>query len=219
MRLIQVIAGPVPSIPAVFNPHAMMEHQIKVSSNHVRAFFDEIDSALDKGESVKNAIRSPKGGLQDDRFDGIFSRLISQARLAGFGHGASVSKKSMPAMYGRDVSDRANVRASKVNDWMKRSTRKWLTAVPESDYVLGKERAMRAAQYEASRAYFQGLKDAVGGANFEKAWLTSAGESCEDCQANEDEGGIPVADSFSSGHGYPPAHLSCACFVTMSKGA
>lgn len=202
--------------PNVLNPYFQMQHQLSASAKAVSGYFEEIDSALDKGASVKNAVRNPSGGgLQDDRLEGIFRRIITQSRLAGFSHGAQLSKKAMPALYGRDVAARADLRAGKVNAWIKGTTKKQLIKVPDSDFVLGKDRAIRSIQFEAGRGYFKGLKDALRGSKSRKNWITGAGDSCDDCQANEDQGPVRVEDSFESGDDYPPGHLSCGCYIMI----
>lgn len=49
-----------------------------------------------------------------------------------------------------------------------------------------------------------------------KSW-SSALEPCEICQANEAEGVVPMAHTFSSGHERPPAHPNCLCTITPEK--
>lgn len=42
-----------------------------------------------------------------------------------------------------------------------------------------------------------------------KAWVTV--DPCEDCQANEDAGPIPIEANFPSGDYTPPMHPNCPC--------
>ena len=42
-----------------------------------------------------------------------------------------------------------------------------------------------------------------------KQWVTH--DPCEICEANEDEGVVPIDHVFSSGHERPPAHPNCRC--------
>ena len=218
MQLLTLIPANVQAAgPMVLNPYAQMNAQIDSSSKRIAAFLSEIDSAVDRGVSIHNAVRNPSGGrLQDDRIEDIMNSVIRQSRMAGFIHGSRIGGKQFPATYGRDAADRARVRASKVNAWMKDTTKKHLTVSPDSDYVLSGDRALAATRYEAGRSYFQGLKDALRGTKHSKKWITSAAESCEECQDNEDAGLVDVDDDFESGDAYPPIHLHCSCWIVVS---
>ena len=44
-----------------------------------------------------------------------------------------------------------------------------------------------------------------------KYWVTAGDSPCDDCQANEDEGVIPMDDEFDNGN--VPAHPNCECYV------
>jgi hypothetical protein len=46
--------------------------------------------------------------------------------------------------------------------------------------------------------------------NIYKAWVTN-GDGCDACTANEDEGPIPIEDTFQSGDYAPTAHPGCDC--------
>lgn len=123
----------------------------------------------------------------------------------------------MPVLYGRKVMAAAENRSDKVNQWMKATTKNVLHNSPDSEHVLSKDRALNAARYEAARAYFKGVQDGFQGTGWKKSWITSQGESCDECLANEDDGPIDVDDIFQSGDSYPLAHLSCGCFVSLSQ--
>lgn len=194
----------------VFNVYSQLEKQIGAASSAIANHFDEIDSALDQGLSVKKASRG-------QRIEVITRRLISSARLAGFQHGAKHTKKRMPALYGREVDKDASKRARKVNKLMRRTTRRRLRSTPDSEHVLSRERAIAAARYEAAKSYFAGVKDAFQGTGWKKEWLTSSEESCIDCQGNEEQGPLDVDEAFQSGDDYPSAHLSCSCMVALVR--
>lgn len=196
--------------PMVLNPFAAMEGQIHSSASHIDSYFSDIDSALDNGSEVKEAVA--KGVIRP-----VMRRLISSSRTLGFQHAAAISKKRMPILYGREVSDIADRRAKRVDKMMRKTTRRRLKNTPDSDYILGKSRALAASQYEASRSYFRGVKDALSGSGLGKRWITTAMESCEDCLANEDEGTIGVDEQFQSGDLYPAAHLNCPCSVEVVR--
>ena len=52
-----------------------------------------------------------------------------------------------------------------------------------------------------------------------KRWITSPDERlCEVCDGNENDGVIPINESFSSGHMHTPAHPNCRCTVAYLSG-
>jgi|SRR5581483_3118102 len=208
-RLYQ-FAGLEAGNPLILSPHSSMASQIKAAAGGLSSYFDEIDSSLDKGKGIKQSIVK-------DKVAPIMRRLVVSSRMLGYSHAAKVSKKSMPALYGKDVRAGAEKRGAKVDKLMRRTTKRTLKNVPDSEYILSASRALAAAEYEASRAYFRGVRDALAGSGMGKSWVTASGESCEDCLGNEDEDVIGVDEMFSSGHFYPAAHLHCACFIQLRK--
>jgi len=196
---------------AVFNPTLHLNHQIAAATRDISAVFDEIDSALDRGKQVKNVTRSQK-------LEYAVKRTVASARLAGFAHGAAVSKKHMDPLYGRTIGQYAGRRGRRVSRQMARTTRRTLRNTPDSDYVLSKDRAIAAAHYETGRAYFRGMRDAFRGTGHTKRWVTTEGEVCPWCVENEDQGPVPMDEPFDSGHFTPPAHLNCPCYLTVRKG-
>ena len=192
----------------IFNPYAQLDAQMASASRQVSAVFDEIDSALDRGEDVVDAVRNRK--IQQ-----AMNRIIGSARLSGFIHGARHTKQKMPFGYGTQIVGQARSRARKVNSLMNRTSRRVLRNSPDSDYVLGKDRAIAAVRFEGANSYFAGVKDAFRGSGFKKRWVTSSGESCEDCQDNEDQGPIGVDELFQSGDYGPTLHLCCVCYLEM----
>src|SRR5271155_4383221 len=112
--LIRAAAGDL-----VFNPHLLLGSQIKAASQSISSYFDDIDTSLDKGRSVKKAVSG-------DDINAIMKRMIHSSRLSGFQHAAKHVKKQMPALYGRKIQRAAAKRADKVNDLMVKSTKNWL---------------------------------------------------------------------------------------------
>jgi len=52
-----------------------------------------------------------------------------------------------------------------------------------------------------------------------KRWITSPDERlCEVCDGNENDGVIPINESFSSGDMHTPAHPNCRCTVAYLSG-
>jgi SPP1 gp7 family putative phage head morphogenesis protein len=81
------------------------------------------------------------------------------------------------------------------------------------------ERAQTIARTETIAANNQGnlaaYKDAAAqGIALMKEWLTAGDDLVsEECQANEDQGPIPLDDDFDSGDDAPPLHPNCRCAV------
>ena len=46
-----------------------------------------------------------------------------------------------------------------------------------------------------------------------KEWVTAGSNTCDECQGNEDDGQVPVDESFASGDDSEPAHPNCECYV------
>lgn len=194
----------------VFNPYAQLDNHIAVASHDIASVFSKIDKALDKGKKIRSAVKT-----QD--IEGVLKRTISSARLAGFQHAAGMTKKAMPPLYGRRLANHARRRALRTTGRIDKTTRRVLKNTPDSLYVLSPERAQAAARYEASKAYFKGVSDGFSGTGFQKSWITSSAEACDDCQGNEDQGPIDVDDVFDSGNGYPTQHINCSCYITVRK--
>ena len=98
---------------------------------------------------------------------------------------------------------------------MLRTTKRRYRSKPDSDFTFSEGRALAAAKYEASRAYYRGVRDGFeGSSDFEKAWITSSENPCEECMDAEDQGYIDTGDDFVNGYGWPAAHLNCQCLIT-----
>ena len=194
----------------VYNPHSALDSQIAAASKSIADTFSEIDSSLDKGKTIKEA-------LYGRRVTAAMHRVIASARLHGFLHGAERSKKHMPANYGTVIRADAEKRAAEVNRLMRRTSKKVLRNTPDSDYVLSPDRALMAARYEAGKSYFQGVGDALRGSHHKKRWITSSAESCENCEDNAEIGPIDIDEVFPSGDDYPLAHQNCSCYVSVTK--
>lgn len=76
------------------------------------------------------------------------------------------------------------------------------------------ERAEMIARTEIIRSNSQGQLAAMraSGVVEQKGWSTAgAGDVCDECQDNEDEGAIDLDDDFPSGDDAPPGHPNCMC--------
>lgn len=194
----------------VFNPYTHLEKQIGVTAQAITDHFNSIDSAIDKGVSLKDAV----GGT---RIQSVMQRVISSAHLAGFTLASQTSGRRMPVGYGRAIGAKAASRAQRVNTFMRVSTKRTIRKSPDGDYVLSRDRAYRAARFEAAKAFYAGIRDGFQGTGYQKNWVTSSDNPCIECQDNEDEGPVSMDSEFQSGDLYPAAHLQCSCFVVVEK--
>lgn len=72
-------------------------------------------------------------------------------------------------------------------------------------------RALMIARTEKAYAAAHGEHQAAKDTGFKfKEWQT-AGETCDECEANEEQGRIGIDDAFQSGDDCPPAHPNCRC--------
>lgn len=193
----------------VYNPHAALSSQIASAAKSIEALFSEIDSSLDKGKTVKEAVRGRK-------VTATMHRVIASARLHGFLHASQHSKKLMPSDYGNVIRGEAEKRAARVNRLMRRTSKRVLRSSPDSQYVLSKDRAIAAVRYEAGNAYFQGMKDGFRGTGFKKRWVTTSQDPCDECSENESDGPLGIDEVFSSGDDSPLLHLRCQCWLAIT---
>lgn len=85
----------------------------------------------------------------------------------------------------------------------------------ENDFAFSPDRADLISRTEISNANGAGSHEGLiaaqdAGVVVEHAWIAED-DACEICQANEDEGWIPVDQAFSSGDMNPAAHPNCRC--------
>lgn len=83
---------------------------------------------------------------------------------------------------------------------------------------LSQSRADMIARTESANA----MGDANNAAMVEngvqtKIWVAAGGNPDEECQNNEDDGEIPLDQSFSSGDDHEPAHPNCECYVDAGE--
>ena len=73
-------------------------------------------------------------------------------------------------------------------------------------------RAVTIANTEMARAMSTASVDTYADLGVEQVeWVGM--EPCDECQANEDAGAIPMGDEFPSGDSEPPAHPNCRCTI------
>lgn len=193
----------------VYNPHLQLDNQIKSASGKLTEIFSDIDSALEKGRTIRHAVNS-------DRIGSVLQKTLATARLEGFQTAAKHAKTPMPAMYGRRIMDTTRLRASKINDLMNRTTRRTLRRTPDSEYILSADRGLVVARFEISRMFFKGVGDAYRGKNFLKKWSADE-DACVECLLTEDEGRVNVSTVYDNGYTFPPGHLSCGCWIVITR--
>lgn len=193
---------------SVFDPKLQLKRHVEKASQVISEYFDDVDDSLDDGEPITKAVKGRK-------VEASMNTLIAVAMILGFQHASKLSKKTMPALYGKEVRQKAEKRSSKVQKLMTRTTKKNLKKNPENEYALSPERAARAAKYEATKAYYSGMQDALAGSGLQKAWITTSDNPCDACLDNEDDDFIDVDDDFTSGDAYPPEHINCQCHILI----
>lgn len=73
-------------------------------------------------------------------------------------------------------------------------------------------RALTIARTEAAFARARGTHIGAQEAGMKtKSWIISNEETCDECQANADQGDISIEEQFESGDDCPPAHPNCRC--------
>lgn len=193
----------------IYNPYLNLDHQIKSASKGLTEVFSDIDSALDKGRTIRHAVNS-------DRISAVMRKNLAYARLEGFQAASKHAKTPMPVLYGKRIMDTTRVRAAQINDMMNRTTRKTLRRVPDSEYVLSAERGLTVARFELGRMFFRGVGDAYRGKEFRKKWNANE-DACVLCLEAEDEGRIDVSAQFDNGFTFPPGHLVCGCWISITR--
>jgi len=181
-----------------------------MASHDLGDYFDAVDLAMETG-GLSTALKS---GVP---IVGSMTRLIRAAMIGGYQDGGNLlGRKPGNRMIARAES-LAKQRAELVSGQMLKTSRKWLKANPSSDFALSSARAERAARFEAAQAYYSGLHQVLNGQEMMKSWWTTSDDPCEDCLENEDEGPIPMEETFPSGDDAPLAHLNCQCVLSISR--
>lgn len=100
-------------------------------------------------------------------------------------------------------------------------TRKQIAFELTRAYAFSPERAELIARTEVRMAQGHGhLIGAKAAGQTEKRWLLSNTDTpCPLCQANADQGFIPIGKNFVSGVQAPLMHPNCRCAITFRRGA
>jgi len=84
---------------------------------------------------------------------------------------------------------------------------------------MSKYRSELIARTETANALSQASLDTMSDMGIEgKEWVTAGDDRVsEECEANENEGVIPVGQMFSGGVMAPPQHPDCRCVISPSR--
>lgn len=90
-----------------------------------------------------------------------------------------------------------------------------LSSKLQQAYQFSDTRAEMIARTELATAHVQGTLTAWKGTGQvdSKSWVVGSGETCAECESNEDDGEIGIDEGFSSGDDSPPAHPNCVCVL------
>lgn len=137
------------------------------------------------------------------------AKAISWARR----HGATLvtqmdeeTKKQLAGVVAQGIKDKRGV------DGIGRDIRREIQS-------MSVKRGKLIARTETASALSQGSLDAMTDMGIDgKEWVTSGDDRVSDeCQANEDQGVIPVNQAFTSGAMAPPQHPDCRCALAPAR--
>ncbi len=192
-------------VPVLLTPYMLLKREHAFTANQLASHFDVMDRSIANGGSL----------LKSSAIGEALQPLIIKAHQQGFAVAAKLTGKKASQAYWDKIAAEAAKHAKKVNQWMLKSTANMLED-HDTDFVFSEARAARAAEYEMSQAFYQGVDAASAGSSLLKEWIT-ADNPCDICIDNEDEGPIPVDEQFESGSDWPPEHVSCQCVIQLSK--
>jgi hypothetical protein len=186
----------------LFSPWKKLRPNIAMASHALGNYFDAVDLAMETG-TISTALKS---GVP---IVGSMTCLIRASMIGGYQDaGHLIGRTPGNRMIARAES-LAKQRAELVSGQMLKTSKRWLKANPSSDFALSSARAERAARFEAAQAYYDGMHQVLNGQDMLKSWFTTSDDPCEECLENEDEGPIPMEETFPSGDDAPLAHLNC----------
>lgn len=194
----------------LFLPLLSLRGSIGRASDDIEDAFDVMYDAYEAEQSVAGALAKGHTGMMS-----AFTTLIGQSLSKGFKAGAKISGSS----HTPNFTTLAQAQARRVVGQMGNASSKWMHSGGSDGFVFSRDRAERAAKYTAAEAFFNGMAKAFAGSDeeFEKAWITTSDDPCDDCLENEDEGFIPMEEDFSSGHYAPLLHPNCQCYLEVRK--
>jgi len=194
----------------LFSPWKKLRPNIAMASHDLGDYFDAVDLAMETG-TISTALKSGAPIV------GSMSRLIRASMIGGYQDAGHLIGRMPGNRLVARAESLAKQRAELVSGQMLKTSRRWLKANPSSDFALSAARADRAARFEASKAYYSGMHQVLNGQDMMKSWWTTSDAPCEECLENEDEGPIPMEETFPSGDDAPLLHLSCQCVLSISR--
>lgn len=194
----------------LFLPLLRLRPFIGSAEDGIEESFDAMYEAYESSGSVAGALTKGHAGLID-----AFTTLIGAALQRGYRDGARLSGiDDVP-----DFDKLAAKQAAKVARQMHSTTKGWVKKGGSDGFVFSSDRAERAAKYTGAEAYFNGMALAFKDSEdeFEKCWVTTSDDPCDDCLDNEDEEWIPMEEDFPSGHYAPLLHPNCQCYLKVRR--
>jgi hypothetical protein len=193
----------------LFAPLKKLRPQIAVASHGLGTYFDAVDSAL-ATSSLSTALKSGTSTIP------TLTKLIRASMIRGYEDGGSVIGKKPGSKLLARADVLAKERATEVSRQMFKTSKKWLKDNPDHDFALSSARADRAARFEATKSYYEGVQKILWGYGVQKSWLTTSEAPCEECVEQEDEGPIPLEEPFPCGLYAPLLHLYCECQLALT---
>ena len=183
---------------------------------------------VDLGDALaaasSDAGRATIAQLGADSESDLFGQVSGRAAAWARQHAAEITGQSPGGDYNLADSTRAMIRdtiASGLDQGL--STEEIIDNLV--DRGLDADRASLIAQTEVANANSEGTLQAYtlaeqAGVEILKGWLTVGDEKVDEdiCQANEDQGPIPVSQPFQSGHMRPLGHARCRCSLMAYVG-
>lgn len=182
-----------------------------VSATHEAAFAELLDAAYKRGEA------DGEKELREDVEPPLPRNMRRRAaeRIAGIDETTlELLRTLIEQAIGEDWA------YTKLAAAIRRLFKDFGRAVPQRHL---RDRAELIAVTEIGQAYIDGQLDqaerlAARGARLEKSWLTVGDDRVSDgCRGNADQGWIPLAQAFSSGHTGPLRFPGCRCALQTRR--
>lgn len=147
----------------------------------------------------------------DDLVDKVFDRAVNYSRI----HAGELIGDNARGTGALAESTRKRIRAAITEGLEDNIGRRGIEQMLVDDFAFSEERAELIAGTEIGNANsfgsHEGLRRAqAAGVQVEHRWLCEE-DACEICQANQEQGWIPLDEEFQSGDLHPLAHPNCRC--------
>ena len=148
----------------------------------------------------------------------LLADILSRAQAIGRAHASDEKQERASWVQERNpVTSAWNIVTNfvrRIADWITGSDRQESTAQDIADQVNTLAQTVADTEVHAAvegavleTLQVQGVPNII--------WIAQEG-ACEQCQANADQGAIPIGTAFETGDDYPPAHPRCRCSLGMA---